>query len=38
MTLLELGLMPLPAVILVFKRGDEDFVAELMADGTEELE
>ena len=38
MTLLGLGLMPLPAVILVFNKGGEDFLVELVANDTEELE
>ena len=38
MTLLGLGLMPLPAVSLVFRGVGEDFVSELVADGIDELE
>ena len=38
MILLGLGLVPLPAVTLVFRGVGEDFVSELVADGTEELE
>lgn len=38
MTLLGLGLRPLPAIILVFNKGGEDFAAELVADGTEKLD
>ena len=36
MTLLGLGLMPLPAVIFVFNKGGEDFAGELVADDTKE--
>ncbi len=38
MILLGLGLVPLPAVTIVFRGVGEDFVSELVADGTEELE
>ena len=38
MILLGLGLVPLPAVTLVFRGVGEDFVSELVADGSEELE
>ena len=38
MILLGLGLVPLPAVTLVFRGVGEDFVSELVADGCEELE
>ena len=38
MILLGLGLVPLPAVTLVFIGVGEDFVSELVAEGTEELE
>ena len=38
MILLRLGLVPLSAVTLVFIGVGEDFVLELVAEGTEELE
>ena len=38
MILLGLGLVPLPAVTLVFRGVGEEFVSELVADRTEELE
>ena len=38
MILLGLGLVPLPAVTLVFRGVGEDFVSELVAAGSQELE